>query len=432
MSLSGWGNYPKLDSDTFEYAQDESLKAYIAEQKDLIAYGNGRSYGDSALSRHIVEIRPHHYFLDFDASSGVLCVQAGVLLAEILESFVPRGWFLKITPGTKFVTIGGAIASDVHGKNHHNAGCFSEAVINLDLMLPDGQIISCSKTQNPELFRATCGGMGLTGIILSAQIALKKINSNQIIQTTVKTRNLEETFSAFSQYGNESYSVAWIDCLARGDSMGRSILMTGDFADDGKLDYAHKTRLNIPFYFPAWLLNRFSVKAFNWLYYHKNRQIISQQKVGIDTFFYPLDAILNWNRIYGRNGFIQYQFILPLETSFNGLTELLEKISASGKGSFLAVLKLHGKSNNNYLSFPLEGYSLALDFKMEPGLFDLLNQLDEILLRYGGRIYLAKDARVSKTTFEKGYPLINQFRELRKAYKMNQKFNSLQSQRVDI
>jgi FAD/FMN-containing dehydrogenase len=220
--------------------------------------------------------------------------------------------------------------------------------------------------------------------------------------------------------------------LAKNEEIGKCLLMVGDFADDGNLEYKSKKRLSIPFNFPSFALNSLSVKAFNWLYYAKAKDGVSKQRVSIDTFFYPLDAIENWNRIYGSGGFTQYQFILPKEQSFEGLKEILTKISDSGKGSFLAVLKLYSKENENYLSFPLEGYSLALDFKIEAGLFELLNTLDEVVVKYGGRIYLTKDVRVSKETFEKGYPKIEQFRDFRSKNYMDKKLNSLQSKRVKI
>jgi hypothetical protein len=274
--------------------------------------------------------------------------------------------------------------------------------------------------------------MGLTGVILDAKIYLKRINSQYINQTTIKTKNLKETFDTFEKYNDKSYSVAWIDCLAKGDNIGKCLLMVGDFADDGNLDYQEKKKLNIPFTFPSFVLNNLSVKAFNWLYYKKAPNGVSQQIVDIDTFFYPLDAINNWNRIYGKNGFTQYQFILPKETSYEGLTKILQTIADLGRGSFLAVLKLFGKVKKNWLSFPMEGYSLALDFKIEKGLFELLDQLDEIVLKYHGRIYLTKDVRVSKETFEQGYPNIETFRQYRKAYGMSEKFQSLQSKRVGI
>ncbi len=432
MSFMSWGMYPKIKNTVFKFDKEEALKEIINTHDELIPRGNGRSYGDSALSSNIISVKPKDYFIDFDEEKGLLHVQAGVLLSEILESYVPRGWFLKVTPGTKLITVGGAIASDVHGKNHHVEGCFSECIQEFEIMLADGGVVTCSKQATPELFKATCGGMGLTGIILSAHIYLKKINSQYIDQTTIKTKNLKETFEAFEAYQDKPYSVAWIDCLAKGDNVGKCLLMVGDFRDDGKLNYKLKSKKNLPFNFPSFALNNWSVRIFNWLYYGKAKKGVSKQRVDIDTFFYPLDAIGHWNRIYGKNGFTQYQFILPKETSYKGLKEILSAISKSGKGSFLAVLKLYGKANDNWLSFPMEGYSLALDFKIEKGLFDLLDKLDEIVVKHKGRIYLTKDVRVSKEIFEKGYPQIETFRQYRKENKMDSKFQSLQSKRVGI
>jgi len=432
MSLMSWGMYPKIKNTVFKFNEQKTLRKIINEHDKLIPYGNGRSYGDSALSSKIIHARPKDYFIDFNEETGLLHVQTGVLLSEILESFVPRGWFLKVTPGTKLITVGGAIASDIHGKNHHVEGCFSECIKEFNIMLADGEVATCSKEATPELFKATCGGQGLTGIILDAKIYLKKINSQYIDQTTIKTKNLKETFEAFEEYQDKPYSVAWIDCLAKGNKIGKCLLMIGDFRDDGKLDYKVKKQKSILFTFPSFVLNNWSVRVFNWLYYGKFKQRISKQVVDIDTFFYPLDAIGRWNRIYGKSGFTQYQFILPKESSYKGLEEILTAISKSGKGSFLAVLKLYGKANDNYLSFPMEGYSLALDFKIEKGLFDLLDKLDEIVVKYKGRIYLAKDVCVSKEIFEKGYPQIETFRRYRKENKMDSKFQSLQSKRVGI
>lgn len=428
MQLTSWGMYPKINH-TKHLLKDDTTQI-LQDDKTFIPYGNGRSYGDSALNRNIVYCKPHNYFLGFDEKVGLLHVQSGVMLKEIIEIFVPKGWFLKVTPGTKLITVGGAIASDVHGKNHHLEGCFSECVEEMRIMLENGEVTSCKK--GDELFKATCGGMGLTGIILDAKISLKRIKSKYINQTTIKTKNLRETFEAFEEYTHMPYSVAWIDCLAQGDNLGKCLLMVGDFADDGDLSFKKKKKLNIPFNFPSFALNKLTVKAFNWLYYKKSPDGESEQKVDIDTFFYPLDSIKNWNRIYGKGGFTQYQFILPKEKSYEGLQEILATIAASGKGSFLAVLKLYGKANDNYLSFPMEGYSLALDFKIEKGIFALLDKLDEIVLKFGGRIYLAKDVRVNKERFEKGYEMIEKFRTFRKENGMTKKFASLQSKRVGI
>lgn len=430
--MKSWGNYPKVASTSFIISETERLRSFLNEIDEVITYGNGRSYGDSALNNNIVCIKPKNYFLDFDVSTGLLHIQAGALLSEILEFAVPRGWFLRVSPGTKLITIGGAIASDIHGKNHHIEGCFSESLVMFRLMLPNGEIVSCSKTENAELFRATCGGMGLTGIILDAKIYLKRIGSRYIYQKTIKTRNLKETFEAFEKYNNQPYSVAWIDCLTKGKGMGKSLLMVGDFCEDGRLDFKQKKRINIPFYFPSFVLNSLSVKIFNTLYYHKAGSGVTEQKIDFESFFYPLDSIGHWNRIYGKNGFTQYQFILPKEKSYEGLEEILHTIAASGKGSFLSVLKLYGKENENYLSFPMEGYSLALDFKIERGLFKLLDTIDGIVIKKGGRVYLAKDARIPRENFDQGYPKVENFRNLRKRYGMHEKFNSIQSKRLGI
>ncbi|MGB9767213.1 MAG: FAD-binding oxidoreductase [Sulfurihydrogenibium sp.] len=426
--LTSWGLYPKVENSFCTFQSKRELVECLKKDKVYIPYGNGRSYGDSALNKDIIYCRPYNYFLDFDEKNGILHTQSGVLLSEILDIVVPKGWFLEVTPGTKYITVGGAIASDVHGKNHHIAGCFSQSVLEFNLMLPTGEVVNVKPED--ELFRATCGGMGLTGVILDAKIKLKKINSTYINQTAIKTKNLQETFEYFERYKDSPYSVAWIDCLSK--DIGKSILFVGDFLNDGMLEYKKKKTVNVPFFFPSFTLNKFSVKIFNFLYYNKIREEITSKTVDIDTFFYPLDSIDNWNRIYGKQGFLQYQFILPKKTSYEGLEEILYEIYKSGKGSFLAVLKLYGKENDNYLSFPMEGYSLALDFKIESGLFELLEKLDKIVVKYGGRIYLAKDSRVSREVFEVGYPKVEKFREIRKIYGMDKKFSSLQSRRLGL
>lgn len=431
-SIAGWGNYPRIKAEVYDVQDIDELKEYIASYNAFIPFGNARSYGDSALNEQILNTKRHNHFLGFDSHYGILHCQSGVLFSEILELFVPKGWFLPVTPGTKFITVGGAIASDVHGKNHHIAGAFSDWIIDFKLLIPDGSILTCSKQENVNLFQATCGGMGLTGIILEARIQMKAIESSSIEQLTIKTNNLKETFAAFETYKNYTYSVAWIDCLAKGQHLGRSLLMVGEHASDGNLSYKNTPIFTVPTQFPNFALNYYSVKAFNFLYYAKSANGVSKQRSTIANFFYPLDVANNWNRIYGKNGFLQYQFVLPIIASYQGLERMLNRIALAGKGSFLAVLKLFGKSNDNWLSFPIEGYTLALDFKIESGLFELLDALDEIVLEYGGRIYLSKDARVARKTFEKGYQKIEAFRALRRKYKMNEMFQSLQSRRLGL
>lgn len=432
MKLSGWGRYPIIESKSFPLISRKLLRAQSADLPCFIPYGNGRSYGDSALADRVLHTIPYNKMLSFDEKSGRLICESGVLLSEIIEVFLPRGWFLQITPGTKLITVGGAIASDVHGKNHHQAGCFSQCVESFSLWLPSGQVFQCSRSENVELFYATCGGMGLTGVILEVILFLKKVPSAQIEQTTFKTSSLLETLEVFENIAHYPYSVAWIDCLSTGKSLGRSLVMCGDFKKDGVFKISKTKKKTVPFDFPNFALNSFSVKLFNFLYYHKAFKKIAKNVVDIDTFFYPLDAISHWNRIYGRSGFLQYQFILPKNASIEGLTEILEKIARSGMGSFLAVLKLYGQENQNYLSFPLEGYSLALDFKFHPKLLYLLDELDQLVLKHHGRIYLAKDARVSKAVFEKGYPRLPLFKEVREKYNLTSRLQSKQSQRLGL
>ena len=432
MKLSGWGNYPTSESTVRRFDDVEALQNIISESDGLIARGNGRSYGDSSLGPQVVDVRRHDLFLGFDEATGVLTVQAGVLLAEILDVFVPRGWFLAVTPGTKLITVGGAIASDVHGKNHHVGGCFSECVESFDLVTATGDLCRCSRSEHKELFLATCGGMGLTGIIVSARIRLQRIDSSTIMQTTVKSRDLDATLAAFEDHAAKTYSVAWIDCLAEGRALGRSILTAGDFSDDGNFEYRSPARHRVPAWFPSVLVNRLSARAFNAMYFGRVRETESHQSVDINSFFYPLDAIDNWNCVYGRKGFVQYQFVLPKTESEAGIAEILSLASRSGPGSFLAVIKLCGPGNDNLISFPIEGYSVALDFKVVDGLFAHLDALDELVMKYGGRIYLTKDARAKTAVFAAGYPRWEEFRALRKEHGMDRKFVSLQSQRLEI
>ena len=432
MVLKSWGNFPKVLSKVISIERLSDIGNALKSNDTLIAYGNGRSYGDSALGKAQLDMRGANHFISFDQELGVLKVEAGVLLADILKYFVPRGWFLTISPGTKLITVGGAIASDIHGKNHHHAGCFSESLVSMKVQLADGRQVECSTDNNSDLFNATCGGQGLTGIVLNAELQMKKIQSSQLATTTIKTFGLQETFAAFESRQQASYSVAWIDCMATGNKLGRSLLTTGEFLNDNTFSYKPKKTFSVPFYFPSFVLNKWFVKLFNILYFNKVRKQVTHAISDIDSFFYPLDAISQWNKIYGKKGFVQYQFILPLSSSFEGIKEALELISSSGRGSFLAVLKLYGKENQNYLSFPMEGYSLALDFKLDDSLFDFLNELDEIVVKHKGRVYLAKDARMSAKIFEKGYPKLNKFKQVRNKFDPNKQFSSSQSSRLGL
>lgn len=444
MIVTSWNNYPKIDTTLkFMHSQGDVFKNLEVLQFNTIARGNGRCYGDGATNPHIVlSTLTLDKMLDFDEESGLLIAEAGVTLADIVDTFSPRGWFLPVTPGTKLITLGGAVASDVHGKNHHVAGTFGQHILWLDIITAEKGLVRASLQENTDLFHATCGGQGLTGIIVQLALQLVKIPSTWIKQYSVKAKNLTEIMEAFEQYESSPFSVAWIDCIKTGADMGRSILMCGDFACkeelrpefSGKELNAKRPRtLSIPFDFPSIALNPFSVKAFNALYYGKAPAGTKESFVSYNTFFYPLDSIDMWNRIYGKRGFLQYQFVLPKEAGKEGLPFILDRIAKSGLGSFLAVLKLFGKQENpkGNISFPTEGYTLALDFPISKKLFPLLDELDAIVLDYGGRHYLTKDARMASDTFKKGYgTLLDDFLEVKAAWDPKGIFSSSQWQRL--
>ncbi len=432
MKLHGWGRYPVIEADVLGFETAGQAAEHLARPGRWIAHGLGKSYGDSALNSQVLSTRRFNKLLAFDPKQGIVTCESGVTLAELIDVFLPRGWFPKIMPGTKLITVGGAIASDVHGKNHHAAGCFSAGVIRLRLMLPGGRILRCSPTENGDLFRATCGGMGLTGLILQATLQLQPIGSAYIRETVIRCRNLAAGFEQFERNRHISYSVAWIDCLAKGDDLGRSILMLGEHADDGRLSPPPTRPSSIPAECPGFMLNAYSVALFNQLYFYTHPSRVKDQPTPIDAFFFPLDRIAHWNRMYGPRGFTQYQLVLPKAASFHGLRVILQKIAASGIGSFLAVLKLFGPQNENPLSFPMEGYTLALDFKIQPRLFPLLDELDRMVLDHGGRLYLTKDVRMARETFQAGYPQWESFKALRDDYGLGVKFSSLQAERLGL
>jgi decaprenylphospho-beta-D-ribofuranose 2-oxidase len=437
--VSNWGNYPVIETDEKSFSIVEQLSETLSNSNDIIARGNGRCYGDASLAKNIISTLKFDKVLSFDTIGGTFECQSGLTLDKILEIIVPKGWFLPVTPGTKFITVGGAVASDVHGKNHHVDGSFSNHILEMDVMLPDGQLLTCSPHEKSDLFWATCGGMGLTGIITRVKFVLKRIESSYIKQKQIKAKNLEEILLLFEEYKDFTYSVAWIDCLKKGKAFGRSILILGEHAIVAELDNKKKTdplklpnkrQITFPFTLPSFVLNKFTVRAFNFLFYGKNFKREINNIVSYEPFFYPLDAVLHWNRGYGKKGFVQYQFVLPLESK-RGLIEILKRISDEGLGSFLAVLKVFGKQDD-LISFPKQGYTLALDFPVRKGLFKFLDELDKMVLEYGGRIYLSKDARMEPGTFWKGYPYAQQFVNTVKKYNSSFKINSVQAVRLNI
>lgn len=446
LTYSGWGRYPKQEASLVEPSSRDEFATCLAmsdpRAQKTIARGAGRSYGDSALSEILLSTRYLDNFSSLETSESghsTLRCAAGLSLAQILETIVPKGLFLPVLPGAKAVTVGGAIASDIHGKNHHIDGSFCDHVDSLRLLLASGEVVDCSRSHHSELFHATCGGIGLTGIVLDASICLTPLSSLAITQSSLIASNLEECMELMEQHLKAKYSVAWIDCLAKGAAKGRSVLYLGEHLPASENNAQSKpqalkrsSEINIPFNAPSMLLNRYSMAAFNSSYYALKKSLPATAKIDYDKFFFPLERLRNWNRLYGAKGFLQYQLVLPLATAREGLHAILERVARAGKGSFLSVLKRFGKGNSNLLSFPIEGYTLAMDFKVEDSLFPLLDELDALVLAHGGRLYLTKDARMSAEFFRQTYPEWERFAELKAKCDPDQKFSSLQSRRLGL
>lgn len=436
--LSGWGRYRAQDCHVLRARSDGDVADAIA-QAPLIARGNGRAYGDSALNPGLtLDMTGMDRMLSFDAEAGVLVAEAGVLLGDIIAAFLPRGWFPMVTPGTKFITLGGAIAADVHGKNHHRDGSFRACVDWIDLMGADGQVTRM--TPGDDLFDWTLGGMGLTGVILRAQIRLARVESAWIEQDMRPTVDLTETLDELDATLDAQYSVAWIDCTTQGLHMGRSLVMVGHHAALSDLprtkrrapfDTPAKRRITMPMDLPAIAMNPMTLGAFNTAYYLNGKRQAGKRLIDWDSYFYPLDAILDWNRVYGKGGFLQFQCALPLETSRDGLKALLKRITASGMASPLAVLKRFGAQTGRF-SFPMPGYTLALDFPANERSLRLMERLDAITLDHGGRFYLAKDARMPRDVLERADPRAEAFAAMRAQAGLSDTFKSLQSERLGL
>ena len=412
---TSWGNFPRAQQTVRRI--DWPGEAVLEGKGTLLPYGYGRSYGDSCLNDGgtLLDVTGSERLIAFDPASGVVRAEAGVSLEQLLAFAVPRGWFLPVTPGTKYVSLGGAVANDIHGKNHHRAGTFGRHVRAFELLRSDGARLVCSPTQNPGLFRATVGGLGLTGLIVWVELVLRPITSALIDSESIKFANLDEFFALSAESDARfEYTVAWVDCAAQGERLGRGLYLCGNHASGpGPLYASPPPRLAAPFNAPDFALNRWTIQAFNALYYGKQRRKVAEKRVHYEGFFYPLDAVGAWNRIYGARGFLQYQFALPY-TGDAGLTkEIFARIAASKLGSFLAVLKMFGDlPSPGLLSFPLPGVTLALDFPNEGArTFALLEELDGIIRENGGRVYPAKDARMSAASFKTFYPEWRRFAE---------------------
>ena len=437
--VNNWGMYPVVQARMHAFRTVSELTDFVHKTPSFITRGSGLSYGDASLAPVILSTLKFNKVLAFDRERGIIRCESGVTLGELLKVVVPAGWFLPVVPGTKYITVGGAVAADVHGKNHHKDGSFTRYVSSLNVMVQSGKVVSCSREENKEIFHSTCGGMGLTGIILEAEISLKKVNTAYIVQKNIMAPNLRALTSLLKEHDSSTFSVAWVDCLARGSKMGRGVLMLGEYAQVDDLDQKDrefplkvhkKARLSVPVVMPSFLLNSFTVGVFNELFYQKYNLSAKETAVHYDKFFFPLDFIGKWNKLYGKRGFLQYQFVIPFEQGDENLAEILGQITKSRLASFLSVLKLLGPGEHT-LSFPMPGYTLALDFPVTDKLFSLLDELDKIVAACGGRIYLAKDSRMKLQTFVDGYPQAVTFRK-QVEDSNGVKFGSMLSERLSI
>jgi FAD/FMN-containing dehydrogenase len=414
--VESWGRYPKTSQTVSPVLWSTDLLPAPVPGKSFLPFGLGRTYGDGCLNDGgiLLATRTMNRLLGFDSATGVIRCEAGASLDDILRFAVPRGRFLPVTPGTKFVTVGGAIANDVHGKNHHRVGTFGRHVRRLELLRSDGRRLICSPDENADYFAATIAGLGLTGLITWAEVALRPIESAFIDVESVKFRNLDEFFAVSAQSDKDfEFTVSWVDCLASGDSLGRGIMMRGNHAgaSAGPLHPHDSPKAAIPFDFPAFAISPLSVKAFNTLYYNRFAGRSKRANQHYNPFFYPLDSVSRWNRIYGSRGFFQYQFTVPFSPDNAAVHEVFRRIARSGQGSFLAVLKTFGDiSSPGLLSYPSPGITLALDFANQgSSTLNLFDDLKQVVMQAGGRFYPAKDAWMPADVFEKSYPNWREF-----------------------
>tara|TARA_B100000900_G_scaffold355803_1_gene325222 strand:- start:2795 stop:4102 length:1308 start_codon:yes stop_codon:yes gene_type:complete len=432
--LYGWGRFPRVKANEVIPSSQEELTEILNNATSFIARGNGRSYGDSSInSVNTITTKLLNKFIDWDEETGELVAESGVLLSDVIKYFLPKGWFPFVTPGTKYITLGGAIACDVHGKNHHNEGSFGNFVNWIEVINDKNERIICSRDQNQPLFNWTIGGMGLTGVITKCSLQLKKVETGWINQKSIINNNLDETFEAFNKFYDSTYAVAWIDCLAKNKNLGRSILMLGEHSPKKDINKnklyptMKKKKFNIFFELPSIFLNNISVSLFNKIYFYlcafKRNKLVDW-----DSYFYPLDSIGSWNKLYGRKGFFQFQCILPTNISKQGYREILKLIQSQSSGTFLAVLKNFG-DGNSYLSFPEKGFTLALDFKATKKNILAAKQLTELVYSFRGKIYLAKDSLLTKSEFRHQFSndLATNFEKFRNAHA-----SSEQSKRIGL
>jgi decaprenylphospho-beta-D-ribofuranose 2-oxidase len=437
-ALSGWGRTSTSYADVLSPNNESEIALTFATSRDVIARGLGRSYGDAALSSGGVVLSNRELSgIGPIGADGVVTVGAGVSLDELLAQSIPRGWFVPVTTGTRQVTMGGAVAADVHGKNHHVDGSIARHILSLRLVTPSGPV-TVSPEIDAELFWATFGAMGLTGVLTSVTLRLTAIETNQVLVDTDRLANLDAVMSAMALGDRDyRYSVAWVDCMSRGKHMGRAILTRGahatkDDLDASSLSSPKDAKLFVPFDAPSGLLNPLTVRAFNELWFRSAPRHEEREPQSLSTFFHPLDGVRDWNRLYGRRGFLQYQFCVP-DRSSETVVAAVDLLSSSKVASFLAVLKRFGPANEGPLSFPLEGWTLALDIPVGPSkLPDILDRLDELVIEAGGRVYLAKDSRLSPEKFAAMYPRRSEFLAVKERIDPEHQMSSDLARRLDL
>lgn len=410
VMVSSWGRLDRRPHVVYDMADRRNVAQRLQETAPGVAFGMGRSYGDACLNPEgtLWRMAALDRFLSFDESTGRLVCEAGVLLRDIQQVAVARGWMLPVTPGTQLVTVGGAIANEIHGKNHHVFGTFGHHVVRLVLQRTDGERIECSPSINKEWFSASVGGLGLTGVILAAEIQLRRVAGPWLVTETQPYGTLDEFFALAddSERGWE-YTVAWIDCLSK---EAKGLFMRGAHIDGGLRPEPEVRLKKMPFTPPVSLVNGLSLRPFNWAYFNAKKNA-GRKIAHYEPFFYPLDNLLEWNRMYGPAGFYQYQSVVPRAVGRDAIAAMLREISRSGEGSFLSVLKTFGNQQSvGMLGFPMPGVTLAMDFQNKGSATEhLFARLDAIVADAGGRIYPAKDARMSKSLFEAGYPALTDF-----------------------
>lgn len=431
-TVAGWGRLGVPGREVHAENLEE------ATREAVLCRGLGRSYGDSSLPPSdqpvVLNTTRADRILHFDPETGLFRAEAGFSLHEMNRLFLPRGFFTPVTPGTAFVTLGGMVAADVHGKNHHVAGCFGDHVSRLKMRVADGRILWCSRTEHADLFRATIGGMGLTGHILEVELSLTRVPSQWITQESQRVDDIDQFQDALEDAARTwPYTVGWIDCVTRGRGMGRGILMAGRWAEPSEAPSRPPRALprpRLPFDFPSWALGPLAVKAFNTAYYWKHLPREMHSLVTPQTFFYPLDVVHDWNRMYGRRGFTQYQCVLPREAGKGSARRVLEILTKSNSASFLAVIKDCGAEGIGVLSFPKPGISIALDIPVRDDTQDVIDRLNEQVIEEGGRIYLAKDSFTRAEHFRAMEPRLTEFERIRDAWDPKRRFRSAQSVRI--